>query len=245
MDIWTLIGSGCDLHCLPNLCGGSRNGKRLARTADLGNSRLLANAEELSGFDFARLADVRALKPGLLYRYQSDGVAFLLSKKRAVLGDDMGLGKTRQAIVSMQMGAPEGKILVVCPAALKLNWRREILLVDPGAAVEVIGSTVPAAGEPRWVIINYDLLGKHASRLHDVGWAGVALEDGQPGGGDHASEGRHKPAASQVGLVYAQRDADGCEEGAEHSGKAHIPDLVVDPAFSDVDVHCLLSFEDK
>ena len=110
----------------------------------------MSKAEKLSGFDFARLADVRALKPGLLYPYQSDGVAFLLSKKRAVLGDDMGLGKTRQAIVSMQMGAPEGKILVVCPAALKLNWRREILLVDPDAAVEVIGSTIPAAEDPRW-----------------------------------------------------------------------------------------------
>ena len=91
----------------------------------------MSKAEKLSGFDFARLADVRALKPGLLYPYQSDGVAFLLSKKRAVLGDDMGLGKTRQAIVAMQIGAPEGTILVVCPASLKLNWRREILMVDP------------------------------------------------------------------------------------------------------------------
>jgi hypothetical protein len=42
----------------------------------------MSKAEELSSFDFARLADVRALKPGLLYPYQSDGVAFLLSKKR-------------------------------------------------------------------------------------------------------------------------------------------------------------------
>ena len=80
-------------------------------------------------------------------------MAFLLSKKRAVLGDDMGLGKTRQPIVSMQMGAPEGKILVVCPAALKLNWRREILLVDPDAAVEIVGSTIPAAENPRWARI--------------------------------------------------------------------------------------------
>ena len=79
----------------------------------------------MTAFDFAKLVDMGALKAGLLYPYQSDGVAFLLSKKRAVLGDDMGLGKTRQAIVSMQMGAPEGKVLVVCPAALKLNWRRK------------------------------------------------------------------------------------------------------------------------
>ena len=40
----------------------------------------MSNAEELSGFDFARLADVRAPKPGLLYRYLSDGVAFRMSK---------------------------------------------------------------------------------------------------------------------------------------------------------------------
>jgi SNF2 family DNA or RNA helicase len=82
---------------------------------------LMSKTEKLSGFDFARLANVRALKPGLLHSYQSDGVAFLLSKKRVVLGDDMGLGKTRQAIISMQMGAPEGKILVVCPDSFRTD----------------------------------------------------------------------------------------------------------------------------
>ena len=58
---------------------------------------------------------------GNLYPHQADGVAFLLSKKRVILGDDMGLGKTRQAIVAMEAGAPEGVVLVVCPASLKLN----------------------------------------------------------------------------------------------------------------------------
>ena len=42
---------------------------------------------------------------GSLYPHQADGVAFLLSKKRAILADDMGLGKTRQAIVAMEAGA--------------------------------------------------------------------------------------------------------------------------------------------
>ncbi len=54
---------------------------------------------------------------GSLYPHQSDGVAFLLSKKRAILADDMGLGKTRQAIVAMEAGCLEGTILVVCPAS--------------------------------------------------------------------------------------------------------------------------------
>jgi SNF2 family DNA or RNA helicase len=39
---------------------------------------------------------------GTLYPHQSDGVAFLLSKKRAILANDVGLGKTRQAIVAVE-----------------------------------------------------------------------------------------------------------------------------------------------
>jgi SWI/SNF-related matrix-associated actin-dependent regulator 1 of chromatin subfamily A len=155
----------------------------------------------MTAFDFAKFVDVEVLKPGLLYPYQSDGVAFLLSKKRAVLGDDMGLGKTRQAIVSMQMGAPEGKILVVCPATLKLNWRREILLVDPDAAIEVIGSNVPAMEDPRWVIINYDLLGRHTSRLHDVGWAGIILDEA------HFIKNASKRTSHCLKLLGVQGDA--------------------------------------
>ena len=51
----------------------------------------------LPGFD--RLKGVN------LFEHQADGVAFLLSKKRAILGDDMGLGKTRQAITPWRSAA--------------------------------------------------------------------------------------------------------------------------------------------
>ena len=73
---------------------------------------------------FPYLSAINELPKCLLYPHQSDGVSFLISKGRAILGDDMGLGKTRQAIVGMQIAAPTGMILVVCPASLKLNWRR-------------------------------------------------------------------------------------------------------------------------
>jgi SWI/SNF-related matrix-associated actin-dependent regulator of chromatin subfamily A-like protein 1 len=114
---------------------------------------------------------------GSLYPYQADGVAFLLSKKRAILADDMGLGKTRQAIVAMEAGSPEGTVLVVCPASLKLNWRREILMVDGDASIEVLGVDKDQADTPRWVIVNYDLLGKYAERLHNINWAGTILDE--------------------------------------------------------------------
>ena len=114
---------------------------------------------------------------GSLYPHQSDGVAFLLSKKRAILADDMGLGKTRQAIVAMEAGCPDGSILVVCPASIKLNWKREILMVDDGASIEVLGVDKDQTDTPRWIIVNYDLLGKHAERLHAIDWAGIILDE--------------------------------------------------------------------
>ena len=88
----------------------------------------------------------------------------------------MGLGKTRQAIVGIQIAAPTGMVLVVCPASLKLNWRREIKMVDPAAKIEVLGVADGAQNDPRWVILNYDLLARNADRLHGIQWAGVILE---------------------------------------------------------------------
>lgn len=117
------------------------------------------------------------IAPGTLYPHQHEGVTFLLSRKRALLADDMGLGKSRQAVVAMEIGAPEGPVLIVCPASLKLNWRREIRLVFPDATIEVVGIDAPQSDAPRWVIVNYDLLEKHAERLHGVPWSGVILDE--------------------------------------------------------------------
>lgn len=128
-------------------------------------------------FTVPHLDALSRIAPGSLYPHQADGVAFLISKKRAILGDDMGLGKTRQAIVALEAAAPEGVILVVCPASLKLNWKREILMVDPAARIEVIGHDKSAVADPRWVIVNYDLLRKDAARLHGIAWSAVILDE--------------------------------------------------------------------
>ena len=73
-----------------------------------------------------------ALAAGL-YAHQVEGIAFLLGRQRAILADDMGLGKTRQSVLAMRQARPEGPYLVVCPAAVKINWAREIELVLPTA----------------------------------------------------------------------------------------------------------------
>ena len=69
----------------------------------------------MTAFPVPHLDALGSIPSGLLYPHQADGVVFLISKKRAILGDDMGLGKTRQAIVALETAAPGGMILVVCP----------------------------------------------------------------------------------------------------------------------------------
>jgi SNF2 family DNA or RNA helicase len=129
----------------------------------------------MTDFEIPHLATINSLPSGLLYPHQADGVSFLMSKGRAILGDDMGLGKTRQAIVGMQIAAPTGMILIVCPASLKLNWRREIRMVNPGAKIEVLGVADGEQSDPRWVIMNYDLLAKHAAFMEFHGPASFSM----------------------------------------------------------------------
>ncbi len=72
------------------------------------------------------------------YRYQLDGIKFLVNNERALLGDEMGLGKTIQAIVAIRLLLQKGKIknsLVVCPLSLVGNWEREFGKWAPEIAV--------------------------------------------------------------------------------------------------------------
>ena len=46
----------------------------------------------MTALEIPHLAAINSLPTGLLYPHQADGVSFLISKGRAILGDDMGLG---------------------------------------------------------------------------------------------------------------------------------------------------------
>jgi SWI/SNF-related matrix-associated actin-dependent regulator 1 of chromatin subfamily A len=66
------------------------------------------------------------------YQYQLEGVRYALDHKRCIFGDQPGLGKTLQAICTVIKAHKEAQrygesfpTLVICPAALKVNWQRE------------------------------------------------------------------------------------------------------------------------
>ncbi|AKK11217.1 DEAD/DEAH box helicase [Corynebacterium uterequi] len=75
--------------------------------------------------------DTSLLKPRLRLRgYQSFGARFAVVQGKVLLGDEMGLGKTIQALAaSAHIAAVDGiertRILVICPAAVTINWVRE------------------------------------------------------------------------------------------------------------------------
>ena len=88
------------------------------------------------------------------FDHQKEAITKLVSNKKYILADDMGLGKTSSAIMA-SINLKLKKVLVICPASLKVNWKREI----ENYSDEPIGIVEGKKWEDgKYVIINYDIL---------------------------------------------------------------------------------------
>jgi len=87
--------------------------------------------------------------------HQKEAVQKLVENKRYILADDMGLGKTTSTIIgALETGAK--KILIICPATLKINWKREIENYSDRSVYIAEGKNFST--EHDFVIINYDII---------------------------------------------------------------------------------------
>src|SRR5262245_60923054 len=161
-------------------------------------SEAVGPSEELLGEAARRVAEAY---PGL-YGHQRSGVAFLLARRRAILADDMGLGKTRQAIIAAREAAPAGPFLVICPAGVKLNWRREIGLVEDGPDVQVLHGKDAFDPARRWTVVNYDILARFEDGFGRVEWGAVIADEA------HFIKNGSRRAAQVLRLVGANGEAD-------------------------------------
>ena len=74
-----------------------------------------------------------------LKSYQKEGVQFLLVRKKCILADQMGYGKTCELAVAAIEGNFDA-VLIICPASIKTNWKKELMWYVPERDITIIES---------------------------------------------------------------------------------------------------------
>ncbi|MBU6409821.1 MAG: DEAD/DEAH box helicase [Verrucomicrobia bacterium] len=165
-----------------------------SRFADSSEAReLRRRVSEFQGIPNAELP--RALRAELR-PYQKDGFDFLAHLVRIKLGgilaDDMGLGKTLQTLTWLawlKEGAARNQhpkpSLVICPASVLHNWRREaekftpglkVLVLESGAARHNLRRQIP---QHDLIVTNYALLRRDLEELQKFAFRAVILDEAQ------------------------------------------------------------------
>jgi superfamily II DNA or RNA helicase len=125
--------------------------------------------------------------------YQHDGFHFLCHLTRhklgGILADDMGLGKTLQTLAWLawlkETQPASAPALVICPASVLHNWRREaerftpnlkILVLESGAARHNLRRKIP---EHDLIVTNYSLLRRDLEALQRFSFRVVVLDEAQ------------------------------------------------------------------
>ena len=126
--------------------------------------------------------------------YQKDGFDFLAHlvqiKLGGILADDMGLGKTLQTLTWLgwlkERNTKNPKpSLVICPASVLHNWRREaekftpnlkVLVLESGAARHNLRKQIP---QNDIIVTNYALLRRDLEELNKFAFRAVILDEAQ------------------------------------------------------------------
>ena len=121
-----------------------------------------------------------------LLPYQLDGIAFAAGAGRAVLADDMGLGKTIQGVGVAELLARQAdirKVLVVCPASLKSQWRCEIERFCDRSVQLIAGGSDDRGGQYAsdafFTICNYEQVLRDLDAIERARWDLIILDEGQ------------------------------------------------------------------
>ncbi len=121
-----------------------------------------------------------------LLPYQLDGIAFAAAAGRAILADDMGLGKTVQGIGTAELLARLAgieRVLVVCPASVKSQWRLEIERFTGRDCRLVLGSAAERALQYTdgsfFTVCNYEQVLRDLEAIERVAWDLIVLDEGQ------------------------------------------------------------------
>jgi hypothetical protein len=153
--------------------------------------KLKERVSEFTGIQPTELPDnIQAeLRP-----YQKQGFDFLCHlshiKLGGILADDMGLGKTLQTLswlawLRKRNGDSPKPALVICPASVLHNWRREsnrftpemkVLVLESGAARHNLRKQIP---QHDIIVTNYALLRRDLTALQKFDFQAIVLDEAQ------------------------------------------------------------------
>lgn len=121
-----------------------------------------------------------------LLPYQLDGIAFAVGAGRAILADEMGLGKTIQGIGVAELLARESgisRVLVICPASLKSQWKNEIEQFSARSVQLVEGASAERierySNQNFFTICNYEQVLRDIGEIENRSWDLIILDEGQ------------------------------------------------------------------
>ena len=150
--------------------------------------------ERLANFEGIRPTPLPEGVQADLRPYQKEGFDFLCHLTQlglgGILADDMGLGKTLQTLAWFEwMRVEQGKrarpALVICPASVLHNWRREaerftpnlkVLVLESGAARHNLRKQIP---QHNLIVTNYALLRRDLEALQKFSFSAVVLDEAQ------------------------------------------------------------------
>ena len=122
-----------------------------------------------------------------LYPFQEEGVRFAVFKKGVIIADEMGLGKTLQAISTAILKKDLfdfKKTLVICPASVKHQWRKEVERFTDENAIVVEGFPEERAelyinDNSFFHIINYETVLRDIHAINQSNYDFVILDEAQ------------------------------------------------------------------
>ena len=119
-----------------------------------------------------------------LREFQKSGVQYLVKSRQGFCWATMGAGKTMIVLVALNE-LDAFPALVIPPAGLKTNWKREVDAVIPGRTVYICEGKRPQRPlfQPDIWVCNYDVLGKHtedswAKMFMSMDLAGLVADEG-------------------------------------------------------------------
>lgn len=149
---------------------------------------LAAKQEASVEASHAEVADIDVpCPPGLAFRpFQRAAVAYALQRKTVLVADEMGLGKTIEAIGVANCQPDLRRILIICPASVRLNWEREWKRWNTSGARPIIvtdtwwhgiaGNGVMEAKSIA-VIVSYQGVRKWKAKIDQIVWDLLIMDE--------------------------------------------------------------------